>query len=395
MIDAVRSLIYIDLVGGLTGSFTPSDIDDWSVGDVLLIPENGAPCKAEAGLWPTGEDVGTVKRLSDDGSSAIIEIDGKIRSFPQRELDPFKAGQTIKFDNTGAPDALLTNEPIDRFGLRGDTEFDIEGLIIQPGEIHTTLEDFGGSPELVRRAVDLVSVALDPQQRVQAIGANPIKGILFSGPAGTGKTHLARVLCGMSNANFYNISGPAIIDQYVGQSERRLRDIFTHAEANGPAILFFDEVDSLTTHRGIDTPEYASRLVGQFLATLDGFKANRRVLVIATTNLPGTLDDALLRPGRLGHKLVFTLPDENSRLAILRASARNLRFSEEVDLVNLAARTAQWNASELSAIWTESAILAALDQRDMLCAEDVAAAVPRVQRVSANRTGPTQGSGSR
>lgn len=379
LIDESNSKIWFDLLDGRSGNARPRYIDEFSVGDVLFLSENGDIEKVDGRLWHKSEDIGTVRSLSDDGSRAIIEIDGKMRSFPQRLEQPFKQGQSIEIDIAGNPTVVLTNRPIDRLGLHSDPDFDIEGLIVQPGEIDATLDDFGGSPTLVRRAVELVSVALDPEKRLRTIGANPIKGILFSGPAGTGKTHLARVLCGMNQANFYSISGPAIIDKYVGQSEERLRDIFAHAENNGPAILFFDEVDSLTTHRGQDTPEYASRLVGQFLASLDGFRANNRVLVIATTNLPGTLDSALVRPGRLGHKLVFTLPDESSRLAILTASSRRIRFSESIDYGDLARSTDQWSSAELSAIWTEAGILAALDHRTSICAEDVEAAVPIVR----------------
>ncbi len=252
-------------------------------------------------------------------------------------------------------------------------------MVRPAGEL--TLQDFGGSPDVVNRAVNLVRVALDPANRLKEIGANPIKGMLFTGPPGTGKTHLAKVLAALAGATFYNIAGPAIVDQWVGQSERALRSIFDHARSNAPAILFFDEIDSLFTQRGSSTNESTNRLVGQLLSLLDGFSAFEQVMVIATTNLPESLDNALLRPGRLSHKIQFTLPDAADRAAICEASSRHIKFSEPIDPHALAEATPGWTSSDIAAIWTEAAILAALDGRVTLCLEDVHEGIQRVQRV--------------
>nr|WP_251364296.1 MULTISPECIES: AAA family ATPase [unclassified Leucobacter] len=212
------------------------------------------------------------------------------------------------------------------------------------------------------------------------MGVNPIKGILFSGPSGTGKTFLARGLAAKLDASFYNVGGPVIVDKFVGQTERRLREIFEHAQANGPAILFFDEIDSLYTQRGEQNHEATNRLVGQFLSLLDGFVAYDRVLIIATTNLPGALDDALLRPGRLGHKLVFSLPSEEDRVQILSASSRKVLFRERPDLSALAQPTQGWTAADLAAIWTEAGLAATLDHRKSIAWEDILIGVEAVDR---------------
>ena len=224
-------------------------------------------------------------------------------------------------------------------------------MVRPAGEL--TLQDFGGSPDIVNRAANLVRVALDPANRIKEIGANPIKGMLFTGPPGTGKTHLAKVLAGLAGATFYNIAGPTIVDQWVGQSERALRNIFDHARQNAPAIL---------------------------LSLLDGFSVFEQVMVIATTNLPESLDHALLRPGRLSHKIQFALPDTADRAAICEASSRHIKFSEPVDSHALAEATPGWTSSDIAAIWTEAAILAALDGRVTLCLEDVHEGIQRVQR---------------
>jgi ATP-dependent 26S proteasome regulatory subunit len=165
------------------------------------------------------------------------------------------------------------------------------------------------------------------------------------------------------------------VDQFVGQTERRLREIFDHANRNGPAILFFDEIDSLYTQRGDRNHEATNRLVGQFLSLLDGFVPYERVLIIATTNMPGALDDALLRSGRLGHKLTFTIPTESERVLILEASSRKIVFAERPDLSIVARATQGWSAADLAAIWTEAGIAAALDGRKSICWEDVRAGI--------------------
>lgn len=230
----------------------------------------------------------------------------------------------------------------------------------------------------MERATELVRVALDPLHRLVELGVNPVKGILFSGPSGTGKTHLARALSRYAGASFYLIDGPEIINKWVGESEQRLRDLFTHAEQHAPAILFFDELDSIVSSRGRDAPEYATRFVGQFLTMLDGFGSSGAVLVIAATNMPGMLDSALLRPGRLSFKLEFGgRPDGDDRLAILRASARRVRGAEHADWSALVEATDGWTAAELSMIWTEAGVLAVLDERNELCAEDIAAGLTR------------------
>ena len=372
--------VYLDFPGNLSGHFVPSDATDWKEGDVLFIPNEGEPQIVASELWPEATDVGTVRATTPD--RAVIEVDGKLRSYLQRQPSPFVKGQTVEIDSAGNPGKVLSGQPIDRLGLLDRDDFDIESLIVRPGDNDTTLDDFGGSRRLVDRALDLVTVALDPAERLKEIGAKPIKGILFTGPSGTGKTYLAKALANTSSAIFYNIGGPVIVDQFVGQSERRLRSIFEHAAANRPAILFFDEIDSLYTQRGSGTHEATNRLVGQFLSLLDGFTPFTQVIVIATTNLPGALDNALLRPGRLGHKLVFVPPDTSNRVAILEASSRNLHFSEQPRLEEIAELTHGWTAADLAAIWTEASILAVLDGRAALCGEDVREALSKVQRVS-------------
>jgi transitional endoplasmic reticulum ATPase len=362
----------IELRNGNTGKVTAVANANLSVGDVFFCSEQNVT-RLPPSAWPAGDRTGTIAWADDD--NVIVKSSASTFAFPQRQSEPFRKGQTVRLGPDGQPIDIIADQPIEAFDLSHMDSFDIESLIVKKEDNETTLADFGGSSPLVRRATDLVSVALEPSEPLRAMGVNPIKGILFSGPSGTGKTHLAKGLANLTNASFYNISGPAIVDQFVGQTERRLRDIFDHANKNGPAILFFDEIDSLYTQRGDRNHEATNRLVGQFLALLDGFVSYERVLIIATTNLPGALDSALMRPGRLGHKLIFTIPSEGDRVLILKASSRKIVFSEEPDLNAVARATTGWPAADLAAIWTEAGIAAALDGRKAISGSDVRAGV--------------------
>ncbi|MEU4243440.1 AAA family ATPase [Actinoplanes sp. NPDC026619] len=380
LVEPAESRVWIDFQDGKAGYIVTSQWQDYTVGDVYLLRDGADPERAPDALWGPAASVGVVRHVGAD--RATMDVDGALKSFPQRSPDPFEVGQSIEMDSAGRPGRLLSSTPIDRLGLADRSSFDIDSLVLEPAGT-VSLQDFGGSAGIVSRARNLVMVALDPENKLKAMGVNPIKGMLFTGPPGTGKTHLAKALAAESGAKFYNVAGPAIVDQFVGQSERTLRALFDHALANAPAILFFDEIDSLFTQRGDASHDYNSRLVGQFLSLLDGHVTFERVMIIATTNLHHALDDALLRPGRLAHKIEFVLPGPADRKAVLDASSRAIKFSEPVDLAALAGRTDGWTSADLAAIWTEAGILAALDGRTTLSAEDVDEGMQRVQRIPA------------
>lgn len=377
VLSNVDGSVLLESRNGNTAHATGSDLADLKSGDVFLLA-NGQVKPLSPESWPVGDRTGTVVWAGN--TDIVVKSAGATHSFRQRADDPFKKWQTVRLGPDGQPVAVIADEPIDELGILRDDDFDPQTLIIPKEDNNTSLEDFGGSPSLVRRARDLASVALSPANPLRTMGVNPIKGMLFSGPSGTGKTFLARGLAATLDASFYSIGGPTIVDKFVGQTERRLREIFEHASANGPAILFFDEIDSLYTQRGEHTHEATNRLVGQFLSLVDGFVSYDRVLIIATTNLPGALDDALLRPGRLGHKIVFSLPSEEDRIQVLAASSRKVTFLQTPDLAALAQLTGGWTAADLAAIWTEAGLAAVLDQRQSIAWEDILIGVEAVDR---------------
>ncbi|SDC88442.1 transitional endoplasmic reticulum ATPase [Nocardioides lianchengensis] len=385
LVDLDKNRVYFDRLPDGEGHLWHPDLAGADKGEIYYLPEDLTYESIEqlpAEAWPKqSNDVATVVEISDDGKSAILEINGRLKEVPQRTAAPFEAGQSVSFSE-GEPGAVLTTKPIDRHGIHRDgSGLDPSVMLVEPADIDVKLSDFGGSPDLVRHALDLVRVALDPEQLLDRIGVNPVKGILFSGPSGTGKTHLARALSREANARFYLIDGPEIINKWVGESEQRLRDLFDHAAANAPAMLFFDELDSIVSRRGADAPEYITRFVGQFLTILDGFDPAKGVLVVAATNLPGSLDTALLRPGRLSYKVEFNgHPDADDRLSILRASSRHVRGADNADLETLVEETDGWTAAEMAMIWTDAGVLAALDGRDNLNFTDIREGHARAKR---------------
>jgi len=236
-----------------------------------------------------------------------------------------------------------------------------------------TLEfsDFGGSPDVVDRARQLVELPLLHAEALERINAKPIKGVLFSGPPGTGKTFLARIIASQAKAAVYQISGPRISSKWVGQSERLLRSIFEDAASRSRALIVFDEIDSMAGQRGEKSHEASDKLVAQLLAEMDGFEQRRGIMVVGTTNRIGSIDTALRRPGRFDWEIEFSLPTAADRADILRRSGEDIRKLSEIAHEEVASMTEGWSAADLVYIWSEAALVAVQNGgRDSISQED-------------------------
>ncbi|MDQ1229672.1 26S protease regulatory subunit [Sphingomonas sp. SORGH_AS_0879] len=255
--------------------------------------------------------------------------------------------------------------------------------MVKPDVGGLSFDDFGGYDHVVSRAKDLINTQLNRHDELKRIGARPVKGVLFTGLPGTGKTHLARIIANQANADFYSISGPAIVSKWVGDSEGMLRKIFEHAEKSksGRSIIFFDEIDSIAEARSGNSNESSRKLVAQLLTLMDGF-SNREstTIVIAATNRVDSLDPALTRPGRFDWEIEFGLPGIIDRLEIMRVGMRRIQCDGDLPIFDVALRTHNWSAARLTAIWTEAALIAASDQRSRVAGEDIAQAYERVAR---------------
>jgi transitional endoplasmic reticulum ATPase len=218
----------------------------------------------------------------------------------------------------------------------------------------------GGLDEVKAALERAVSWPLTYGPLFEAADAAPPSGVLLHGPPGTGKTLLARAIAAESGVNFITVAGPELLDRYVGESEKSVRELFERARQTAPAIVFFDEIDAIASRRGGgggDT-EVTERVVSQLLTELDRAADNPSLVVLAATNRREALDPALLRPGRFEQQIHVPEPDEDARRAILSVHTRGKPLADDVDLDALASKTENFSGADLEALCREAAVRA-------------------------------------
>ena len=219
-------------------------------------------------------------------------------------------------------------------------------------------ESVGGLTEAKATLERAVTWPLTYGPLFEAADADPPSGVLLYGPPGTGKTLLARAVAAESDVNFVRVQGPELLDRYVGESEKAVREVFDRARQTAPAIVFFDEIDAVATDRDRAGNEVTERVVSQLLTEFDAVADNPNLIVLAATNRKEALDPALLRAGRLESHIEVPAPDEAARRAILDVHTRAKPLADGVDLDDLAARTAGYSGADLAAVCREAAMLA-------------------------------------
>jgi transitional endoplasmic reticulum ATPase len=219
-----------------------------------------------------------------------------------------------------------------------------------------TYDDLGGLRKEVLKIREMVELPMRHPELFEKLGIEAPKGVLLYGPPGTGKTLLAKAVAGETNAHFTSISGPEIFGKHYGESEERLRDIFKQAEENTPSIVFIDEIDSIAPKRDEVSGEVEKRIVSQLLTLMDGMKSRGKVVVIAATNRPDSIDPALRRPGRFDREIEIGIPDEEGRLEILNIHTRGMPVEESVNLKQIAKVTHGFVGADLEVLAKEAAI---------------------------------------
>ncbi len=219
-----------------------------------------------------------------------------------------------------------------------------------------TYDDLGGLRNEVQKIREMVELPMRHPELFEKLGVEAPKGVLLYGPPGTGKTLLAKAVAGETNSNFLSISGPEIIGKFYGESEERLRELFKQAEENSPSIVFIDEVDSIAPKREEVTGEVEKRVVSQLLTLMDGMKSRGKVVVIAATNRPDSIDPALRRPGRFDREIEIGIPDETGRGEILAIHTRGMPLDEKVNLQQVSKVTHGFVGADLEILAKEAAM---------------------------------------
>lgn len=248
------------------------------------------------------------------------------------------------------------------------------------GKTKVTFKDVAGVDGAVEEVREVVEYLKSPD-KFKSLGGRIPKGVLLVGPPGTGKTLLARAVAGEAAVPFFSLSGSDFVEMFVGVGAARVRDLFSQAQQQAPAIVFIDELDAVGKARGMSpltSHDEREQTLNQLLSEMDGFDANSGVIIMAATNRPEILDVALLRPGRFDRHIVVDRPDINGREAILKVHARKVKLSKEINLRMIAARTPGFVGADLANVINESALLAARVSKKEVESTDLEEAIDRV-----------------
>jgi len=319
--------------------------------EVLQIHTRGMPLSEDVNLEKlanithgfVGADIAALARESGMRSLRRIlpELDLEVENIPADILNK------IEVVNEDFLDALRELEPSA-----------MREVLVESPNIHW--KDIGGLDEVKQELMESVEWPLSYQELFEHMAANPPKGILLYGPPGTGKTLMAKAVATESQANFISVKGPEFLSKWVGESEKAVRETFRKARQAAPAVLFFDEMDSIAPARGsgLGDSHVTERVISQILSEMDGLEALHNVVVIAATNRPDIIDPALLRPGRFDRMIEIGIPDKEARIEILKIHTTNRPLAEDVNLVNVATRTDGYTGADLAAVCNEAVMLA-------------------------------------
>lgn len=243
-----------------------------------------------------------------------------------------------------------------------------------------TFKDVAGA-DVEKGELEEIVEFLKAPDKFTGLGAKIPRGVLLVGPPGTGKTLLAKAVAGEANVPFFSISGSDFVEMFVGVGASRVRDLFEQAKKNSPSIIFIDEIDAVGRQRGAGLGgghDEREQTLNQLLVEMDGFSVNQGVIVIAATNRPDILDNALLRPGRFDRQVVVDVPDLNGRTDILKVHSRNKPLAKEVDLRVIAKTTAGFTGADLANLLNEAALLAARRNKTEITNSDLEDAMIKV-----------------
>ena len=301
-----------------------------------------------------------LKALQREAAAAAIS-----RIFKELERETLMQIDSIPSEEPAEESFELSTENLEKFFIN-KADFEIALTKVQPSAKRegfavvpdVTWNDIGALSfirEELRMAV--VEPAIHPE-KFAAVGITSPSGVLLWGPPGCGKTLLAKAVANESHSNFISVKGPELLNKYVGESERAIRQVFERARSSAPCVIFFDELDALCPRRSDESNSYSSRLVNQLLTELDGMEERKQVYVIAATNRPDIIDPAMIRPGRLDKLLYVELPTAQERFEILKTLSKKTPLKENVDLLAIAvdSRCDGFSGADLSSLVKEASL---------------------------------------
>jgi len=247
-----------------------------------------------------------------------------------------------------------------------------------------TYDDIGGLKEAIREIRESIELPMTKPELFERLGIDPPKGVLLIGPPGTGKTLLAKAVAHHTNATFIHIVGSELVQKYIGEGARLVRELFQLAREKSPTIIFIDEIDAIGAKRSLDDTSASrevERTLMQLLAEMDGFDPRGDVKIIAATNRPDILDPALLRPGRFDRIIRIPMPDKKAREEIFRIHTRRMRLSKDVNFEDLSRMTEGMSGADIKAICTEAGMFAIREGRDYVVMDDFLKAIKKVKQM--------------
>ncbi|MCZ6876472.1 MAG: CDC48 family AAA ATPase [bacterium] len=319
--------------------------------EILQIHTRGMPLGADVELENiaqvthgfTGSDIAALAK-----EAALVRL---------RKIMP-----TLNLEDQTIPQAVLEKLMVDRSdfeqGLKEVQPSALREIVVEIPNVRWN--QVGGLSEVKQLLHEMVELPLNQPEAFTRLGIRPPKGILLYGPPGTGKTMIAKAVATETGASFLTAKGSTLLSKWYGESEQKIAEFFQRARQVAPAILFFDELDSLAPVRGssLGDPHVTERVVNQLLAEMDGMEELRGIVVMGATNRPDRIDPALLRPGRLDEIVYVPIPDDKARIDILRSHTKDMSLAPDVDLEKLAAITERFTGADIAGVITKAGLYA-------------------------------------
>lgn len=362
-----------------------------SSGDAVRINEDGTEALEliQSGEAGSGNLVAVVKRVSSD--RVVVQTENSPLGFANPDDVELEVDDTVEITSGRILRVINGIEPLSFDDAAEETDVS-EYRTDNPEK---SFSDIGGLDRIKERVREVVELPLSRADEFVEIGAEAPTGVLFHGPPGTGKTLFAQAVANsLENGTFYNINGPEVLSKWYGESEREIRRIFQDAsDQEGPSVIFIDEIESIASSRE-GSREVNRRIVTQLLTVMDGFDDFEDVIVIAATNRPEDIDQALRRPGRFDREIEFPskLPVED-RVDILKtiSEQEDMKISDSVDFEQYGSKAEGWSGAELERLLNDAAIIAIKDGKTTIMSEDLDLAFRQVERSRQNKENNSTG----